>query len=54
MVGDHFVLLKRGRQKLDCMYDEITLEHLTQQMAGGDELEALTQRAAQRQEQLTA
>ncbi len=43
MVGDHFVLLNRGgRQKLDCSYDEITLEHLTQQMAGGDELEALS------------
>ena len=24
MVGDHFVLLNRGRQKLDCTYDEIT------------------------------
>ena len=35
-------LLNRGRQKLDCTYDEITLEHLTQQMAGGDELEALS------------
>ena len=42
MVGDHFVLLNRGRQKLDCTYDEITLEHLTQEMAGGNELEALT------------
>ncbi|MDG4667746.1 ATP-binding cassette domain-containing protein [Mycobacterium sp. 236(2023)] len=42
LVGDHFVLLNRGRQKLDCSYDEITLEHLTQQMAGGDELEALS------------
>ena len=31
-----------GRQKLDCAYDEITLEHLTQEMAGGDELEALS------------
>ncbi|MFC9362152.1 ATP-binding cassette domain-containing protein [Rhodococcus sp. NPDC057014] len=42
MVGDHFVLLGRGRQKLDCTFDEISLEELTQQMAGGDELEALT------------
>ncbi|VEG56757.1 monosaccharide ABC transporter ATP-binding protein, CUT2 family [Mycolicibacterium aurum] len=42
LVGDHFVLLNRGRQKLDCAYDDITLEHLTQQMAGGDELEALS------------
>ena len=42
MVGDHFVLLNRGKQKLDCTYDEIDLEHLTQEMAGGDELEALS------------
>ncbi|MBJ8344763.1 ATP-binding cassette domain-containing protein [Antrihabitans sp. YC2-6] len=42
MVGDHFVLLNRGRQKLDCRYDEIDLDKLTQEMAGGDELEALT------------
>ncbi|MCQ4118761.1 ATP-binding cassette domain-containing protein [Rhodococcus tibetensis] len=42
MVGDHFVLLNRGQQKLDCTFDNITLEELTQQMAGGDELEALT------------
>jgi simple sugar transport system ATP-binding protein len=42
MVGDHFVLLNRGKQKLDCTYDEIDLEHLTQEMAGGDELAALS------------
>jgi simple sugar transport system ATP-binding protein len=42
MVGDHFVLLNRGQQKLDCTYDDIDLEHLTQEMAGGDELEALS------------
>ncbi|GAA4393187.1 ATP-binding cassette domain-containing protein [Tsukamurella soli] len=42
MVGDHFVLLNRGRQKMDCTYDEISLDDLTQQMAGGDELETLT------------
>ncbi|MDX1882068.1 ATP-binding cassette domain-containing protein [Mycolicibacterium sp. 120270] len=42
MVGDHFVILKRGQQKLDCSYEDITLEHLTQEMAGGDELEALS------------
>ncbi|GAA1461278.1 ATP-binding cassette domain-containing protein [Williamsia maris] len=41
LVGDHFVLLNRGRQKLDCTYDEISLDELTQQMAGGDELETL-------------
>lgn len=42
MVGDRFVLLNRGCQKLDCTYHEITLEHLTQEMAGGDELETLS------------
>jgi simple sugar transport system ATP-binding protein len=42
MVGDHFVLLNRGGQKLDCTFDDITLEHLTQEMAGGDELKALS------------
>lgn len=48
MVGDHFVLLNRGRQKLDCTYDEITLEHLTQEMAGGNELEALSHELGRR------
>ena len=42
MVGDHFVLLNRGRQKLDAKYDDISLEELTKEMAGGDELETLT------------
>src|SRR6478735_8559442 len=42
MVGDHCVLLNRRQEKLDCTYDDITLEHLTQEMAGGDELEALS------------
>ncbi|MBT0565682.1 ATP-binding cassette domain-containing protein [Williamsia sp. CHRR-6] len=41
LVGDHFVLLNRGRQQLDCRYDEIDLDELTRQMAGGAELEAL-------------
>ena len=41
-VGDRFLLLNRGKQKLDCTYDEIDLEHLTQEMAGGDELAALS------------
>jgi len=42
MVGDHFVVLNRGHQTLDCAYEDLTLDALTQQMAGGDELEALT------------
>ncbi|WP_072687260.1 ATP-binding cassette domain-containing protein [Rhodococcus marinonascens] len=42
MVGDHFVLLNRGRQKLDAKYEDISLEELTKEMAGGDELETLS------------
>jgi simple sugar transport system ATP-binding protein len=41
MVGDHFVVLKLGRMNLDAHRDDITLEDLTSQMAGGDELETL-------------
>ncbi|MCZ4559232.1 ATP-binding cassette domain-containing protein [Rhodococcus sp. IEGM 1401] len=42
MVGDHFVLLDRGRQTLDCAHDDISLDDLTKEMAGGDELETLS------------
>ncbi|HSK25460.1 MAG TPA: ATP-binding cassette domain-containing protein [Jiangellales bacterium] len=41
MVGDHFVVLKLGRMNLDAHRADITLEDLTAQMAGGDELETL-------------
>lgn len=41
LVGDHFVLLNMGRQVLDATRDEVTLEQLTKEMAGGGELEAL-------------
>jgi simple sugar transport system ATP-binding protein len=41
LVGDHFMVLKRGAMNLDAKRSEITLEELTGQMAGGDELEAL-------------
>jgi simple sugar transport system ATP-binding protein len=41
LVGDHFVVLKRGAMNLDARRSEISLEDLTAQMAGGDELEAL-------------
>jgi simple sugar transport system ATP-binding protein len=41
LVGDHFVLLNRGRMRLDCRRSEITIDELTQQMAGGDDLTAL-------------
>ncbi|QII06875.1 sugar ABC transporter ATP-binding protein [Rhodococcoides fascians A25f] len=42
LVGNHFVLLNRGRQTLDCAYDDISLDDLTTEMAGGDELATLT------------
>jgi simple sugar transport system ATP-binding protein len=35
------MVLKRGAMNLDAKRSEITLEELTGQMAGGDELEAL-------------
>ncbi len=41
LVGDHFVILKRGQMELDARAKDITLEDLTQQMAGGDELDTL-------------
>ncbi|OIR44704.1 ATP-binding cassette domain-containing protein [Corynebacterium sp. NML120713] len=42
LVGDHFTILKLGRQELDAPRAEVTLEELTHQMAGGGELEALS------------
>lgn len=42
LVGDHFVLLNRGRMRLDCKRSDISLEKLTGEMAGGDDLAALT------------
>ena len=42
LVGDHFTILNLGRQVLDADRDEGSLAALTQQMAGGSELEALS------------
>ena len=42
LVGDHFTILNLGRQVLDADRDEVSLAALTQQMAGGSELEALS------------
>ena len=42
LVGDHFTILNLGHQVLDADRSEVTLEELTQQMAGGGELEALS------------
>ncbi|KAA8745001.1 ATP-binding cassette domain-containing protein [Corynebacterium tuscaniense] len=42
LVGDHFMILKLGRQELDAARDEVTLDELTREMSGGAELEALS------------
>ena len=42
LVGDHFVLLKRGAMAGSYRTDEITLDELTRQMAGGSELAELS------------
>lgn len=42
MVGDHFTILKLGRQELNASRDEVTLDELTREMSGGAELEALS------------
>jgi simple sugar transport system ATP-binding protein len=41
-VGDHFVLLNRGRVIGDHAKGDVTREQLVREMAGGAELEALT------------
>lgn len=41
LVGDHFVVLRRGRVSLDAARAELTLEELTTQMSGADDLAAL-------------
>jgi len=41
LVGDRFVLLKRGTMAGNHTRDDITLDELTNQMAGGTELDAL-------------
>lgn len=46
LVGDHFTVLNLGNQILNEPRDNITLEALTQQMAGGSELEALSHELA--------
>ncbi|GAA2705314.1 MULTISPECIES: ATP-binding cassette domain-containing protein [Actinoplanes] len=42
LVGDHFVILKRGAAVLDAARGRVTLDELTTQMAGGDELAELS------------
>lgn len=42
LVGDRFVLLKRGAMSGSHTKDDVTLDELTRQMAGGSELEELS------------
>jgi simple sugar transport system ATP-binding protein len=42
LVGDHFVILKLGQAVLDKTSEQVTLDELTAQMAGGDELAELS------------
>jgi simple sugar transport system ATP-binding protein len=42
LVGDHFVILKLGRAVLDRTRKQVSLDELTAQMAGGDELAELS------------
>jgi simple sugar transport system ATP-binding protein len=42
LVGNHFVILKLGQAVLDKKRSEVTLDELTRQMAGGDELVELS------------
>ena len=42
LVGNHFIVLKLGQGALDAHRDELTLEQLTGEMAGGQELAELS------------
>ena len=46
MVGDHFISLKLGQRVLDRKRSEVTLEELTAEMAGGQELAELARAGA--------
>ncbi|MEU5106067.1 MULTISPECIES: ATP-binding cassette domain-containing protein [unclassified Streptomyces] len=54
LVGDRFVLLKRGAMAGSHLKAEITLDELTRQMAGGSELEQLSHELARPEEKDTA
>ena len=42
LVGNHFIILKLGEVAMDAHRDDLTLEHLTAEMAGGQELAELS------------
>ncbi|MFC7272513.1 ATP-binding cassette domain-containing protein [Paractinoplanes rhizophilus] len=48
LVGDHFVILKLGETALDKNRSQVTLDELTTQMAGGDELAELSHELGRR------
>ena len=48
LVGDHFIILKLGEAVLDKKRDEVALDELTRQMAGGDELTELSHEITRR------
>jgi simple sugar transport system ATP-binding protein len=48
LVGDHFIILKLGQAVLDRRRDEVGLDELTRQMAGGDELTELSHEISRR------
>jgi simple sugar transport system ATP-binding protein len=41
LIGDHFTVIKLGQMSLDARRDEITVEQLIKEMAGGEELTML-------------
>ncbi|TXS40465.1 sugar ABC transporter ATP-binding protein [Streptomyces sp. uw30] len=47
MVGDHFSVLRLGTMELNASRDEVSLEELTNHMAGGTELAALKHELSQ-------
>jgi simple sugar transport system ATP-binding protein len=46
LIGDHFAVLSLGRMSLSARRDEITVDQLLSEMAGGAELEALAHELA--------
>ncbi len=49
-VGDHFVILRRGKVYGDYTKEELPLDHLVQMMAGGEDLTALQHELAREAE----
>jgi simple sugar transport system ATP-binding protein len=48
LIGDHFTVLKLGRTSLDARRDDITVEQLIREMAGGEELTTLAHELTRR------